>query len=376
MALCFIAPSAALAQPSPTDGTACFLDNPSTDVNGKTYGISSNTGYRTLCKTGKGSCNHKGTDYKTPCGTTIKGPPPGCKYIGSGGNAKTGYGYWASFDCGNGVKVKYNHLQTPNYNQANNTLVTGKTGKGTGCHLDYIITIDGKVVDAQCATGNAKTGRAGYTYGASSRQHGSFCPINGKPNLCDPNVRQQLKDQSDKAWGGKAPGYDVKSGKTTNPPSGGGDTGDTEGEDTGTPDYPSPEPEPPEDPGPIEEPQPPPEETPIDPGDPDSPFNPEASKPRCDNSTCITDPMIENAKHRRVDEDDVKSHLEWILPPGEKPAEDECKDAHETGITVHKQVGGPGGGQLKEYVDAFCTNQGCSYVNEKKEGKGKCELPK
>ena len=315
------------------------------------------------------SKNHKGTDYGTPCGTKLKGPPPGCKFIGMA--QRGGYGHTASFDCGNGVKLQYAHLQSANsYDPATNTITTGSSGVGTACHLDYVMTIDGQVVDAQCATGNASKER--YIYGNSSTKHGKMCPHAGKQNLCDPAVREALKNHSKDVWGGSPPSYDVKSGSTS-----GGPSTQEGGTDQGTPVIVDNSNQSPKDPEPpIEEPGPPPEEEKKDPTNPESPFNPEASKPRCDNSTCITDPMIENAKHKRVDDDKVKSHLEFILPPGTSPAEGECKDPHQTGATVHRQTAEGGYGQLKKYLDAFCTNQGCTYVNEGKSGIGKCELPK
>jgi murein DD-endopeptidase MepM/ murein hydrolase activator NlpD len=359
-------PSPALATGAAPAAGGCTLGYPATDTSGKTYGITSNMGKRNIAGCAACSKNHKGTDYGTPCGTKLKGPPKECKFMGMA--QRGGYGHTASFDCGNGVKIQYAHLQSANsYDPSTNTITTGSSGVGTACHLDYVMTIDGQVVDAQCATGNAST--EVYYYGKSSTKHGQKCPIKGEINLCDPETREALKNHSKKVWSGSPPGYDIKNGTTTGGPGGGEQEGGTENT-AATPDGQENE-NPQDEEPPIEEPQPPPEETPIDPADPESPYNPEASKPRCDNSTCITQPMIENAKHKRVDEDKAKSHNNLILPP----KEGECPEPHKTGVMVHRQTLEGEYGKLKEYIDAFCTNQGCTYVNEEREGIGTCELP-
>lgn len=343
------------------DNNAGFIPRPA-----PTFGISSNMGPRNTGIPGA-SRNHRGTDYNLPgsadCGKQIPGPPAGCVKSGET-NSNSGYGNTLKFDCGNGIKIQYAHLQTTDYNPNTNLITVGGSGVGSGCHLDYILTLDGKAVDAQCATGSL---REEYSYGGSSTKHGQQCPFAEGVNLCDDGVKQKLKEHSDAVFNGSgANNYEVKDG-TTSPPGSppGSEEADpsapviinqgTQGLDgTGgvTPPI-----------GPIEEPQPDPEEEDPEVPDPEDKYDPKASTPRCDNSTCITQDHIDNAKHKHVT--DSKADPHWGLLSPYCP----CKQPTETGANVFRQKPG----DYDEYLDAFCTNQGCSYIKDSGGGIGKCE---
>jgi len=192
------------------DDNAGFIPRPA-----PTFGISSNMGPRNTGIAGA-SKNHRGTDYNLPgsadCGTQIPGPPAGCVKSGET-NSNSGYGNTLKFDCGNGIKIQYAHLQTTDYNPSTNLITVGGSGVGSGCHLDYILTLDGKAVDAQCATGNL---REEYSYGGSSTKHGQKCPFAAEVNLCDASVKQKLQEHSDAVFNGSgANDYEVKDGTTS-----------------------------------------------------------------------------------------------------------------------------------------------------------------
>lgn len=330
-----------------------------------TFPISSNMGHRDT-KIKDASKIHRGTDYATPCGTKISGPPRSC--VQTGRNKVNGYGNVTQFNCGNGIKIQYAHLSTNPYNAATNLITTENSGTG-GCHLDYMITLDGKVVDAQCATG---TVTSNFSYGQSSVKHGVKCPFKGPINLCDAGVKSALKDHASKIFNGSNKSdYNIGDGPTS--PSG----DDTEHADDHHDDE--------EHPATIldqgtfgkdgtggvtpsgstveEHQQDPEEDEPDTPKEGDK-YDPSASTPVCTNSTCITEDTINNAHHKHVKDDKVKSHLKYlILKPGEK-----CKQPKPTGIIVKRQEIG----KIREYMDAFCTNQGCSYVNTGT-GLGECK---
>lgn len=331
--------------------------------------LTSNFGERNIPN---GSRWHRGTDYGAPCGTKIDGPPAGCVNAqgGSTTSLRNGYGYSARFDCGNGIQIQYAHLASgSSYNPQSNQITVDGTGTGGarkfGCHLDYIVTIDGKAVDAQCATGDSQ---GAYGYGNSSTRHGQKCPNSGPANLCDDATRQALRDHADRVFAGSGGkhNYDVTNGTT----SGGGDNptnvGTTETEDAtfvflGTGDITSgggdgDESVPDTDVGndPEEE-----EDAPDDPADE---YDQETSTPRCENSTCITTKMISTANNDEVDWKRMKANCNIIEPP----EEDECIDPRPTGFDAKRQKPG----ELISYEDGFCTQQGCTYVIEG--GKGKC----
>lgn len=256
--------------------------------------------------------------------------------------------------------IQYAHLQGPSsYSSSSNTIVTGNSGVG-GCHLDYIMTIDGKVVDAQCATG---INSGAYTYGASSRKSGPKCPAGN--NICDPAFGDALRKHSDEKFSGSGGknNYDIANGTTSDGGSNSGaDPSSQEGFDSGDPTTilqgteGGPQGGIPVPPAPIEEPQPTqyPEPTPT----PAGPYNPTAAKPRCQNSTCISQDHIDNAKHKNVRDDKVKSHVDLLTAEGGCKAEE---DLQKTKVTVFRQ----GDGEYDKYDDAFCLRQGCAYVDKK-----------
>lgn len=351
------------------DGGLCANGNANIPNPAPGYGITSNMGYRNLCERGAGSCWHKGTDYGTPCGARIPGPPPGCKKIGGSGTPRAGgYGFVARFDCGPNnagqkIMIQYAHLQGSNsYNASSNTITTGSSGVG-GCHLDYILTVGGKVVDAQCATGSV-TGN--YTYGRSSRKSGPQCPRSGQVNICDGAFGEQLRKHSDEKFSGSGGknNYDIANGRTT-PGGGGGSSNQNEegfdpsGQSTtvnqGT--VSGPQSGSPSDPNrpPIEEEQRP--DIPEPTGPPEPPFDPSALRPRCQSTTCISQDHIDNAKHKNVQDDKVNSYVKMLS--AKEGCEDE--DLRKSNVTVYRQIEG----EYENYPDAFCLRQGCGHVDEK-----------
>ncbi len=312
---------------------------------------------------------HKGTDYATGCGTSIAGPPSGCQKIG--GNAtgtRGGYGHVATFNCGKNnagqdIMIQYAHLQGANsYNANSNTITTGNSGVG-GCHLDYIMTIGGKTVDAQCATGNVG---GTYDYGNSSRKSGPTCPQSGSVNICDSAFGEQLRQHSDEKFSGSGGrnGYDIANGQTTSG-GGGADSGtqNSEGFDAGDPisifqgtqNLPGGDPiVPPR--GPIEEPGPAPNTLAEPNVGPEEAFTPEALQPRCATSTCISQDHIDNAKHKNVADDKMLSYHDQILPP----KSGNCPVPKETGVTAYRQAVG----KYEKKPDTFCLNQGCVKVGQ------------
>lgn len=334
--------------------------------NGQEYGITSNMGYRDTGIQGASKW-HKGTDYATPCGTQIDGPPEGCNHTGTNPQRNkagkvVGYGWKSTFDCGTNnagqkIMIQYAHLQGGNaYNAATNKITTGDSGVGA-CHLDYIMTIDGKVVDAQCATGDVG---GTYTYGNSSRKSGPQCPQSGAVNICDPNFGNALRDHSDEKFNGSGGknNYDIANGTTT----GGGSNVNTEEEafeptgsstviDQGT--VSGPLVTPPADRPIIEEPQRPDRPEPLAPIS--GKFNPTALKPRCQSSTCISQDHISNAKHENVEDDKVQSYVDLLTHT------EDCKetDLKKSDVTVFRQAKGG----YEKYPDSFCLRQGCAHVD-------------
>ena len=360
---CDLSPTGQITRPAP--GARCNSPphNP----------ISSNFGKRNIPN---GSTWHRGTDFCTPCGVEIAGPPPGCVNAegGTTTSLRNGYGYTARFDCGNGIQIQYAHLQSANsYNPRSNLITTGGTGSGGkkvfGCHLDYVLTIDGKAVDAQCATG---TSDGNYIYGNSSTRHNQQCPNNGKANLCDDATRQALRDHADRVFSGSdgQQNYDVTNGSTssggtsTNPDNVGTvDTGPSTYVFLGTGTVGGGGPDVDED-VPDTDVGNDPEEEEDDPDDPADEYDQETSTPRCENSTCITTKMISTANNDEVDWKKVEANTDIIEPPKEGE-ESECIDPRPTGFDVRKQIPG----DRITYEDAFCTQQGCTYVREGDEGK-------
>lgn len=311
------------------------------------YGITSNMGPRNCSGC---SSNHPGTDYGTPCGSQIAGPPPGCIVLsstGGQGSATSGYGNRIQFDCGTNsagetIRIQYAHLQTASYNPTENLITTGNSGAG-GCHLDYILTVNGQTIDAQCSTGTVST--SVYEYGNSSTRHGAMCPIAGQPNLCDPAVTAQLVQH----------GSAARQGTTSGPGSlqggGGGGTppappdGPTRPPTNATPGYPTSGTgggTTPSQPGVIAG----YDRTPNI-GQPYLFQNPTPG--RCDTTTCITATTFANSNANFMDAVDMEYQM---ITPGA------CLPATSTGSIVSRQIDG----QRDYYEDRFCLNSGCSYL--------------
>lgn len=334
------------------------------------FPVTSNMGYRDTGIQGASKW-HKGTDYATGCGTRIAGPPPGCQKLGGDATGtRGGYGHVATFDCGNNnagqkIMIQYAHLQGANsYNANSNTITTGNSGVG-GCHLDYIMTVGGKTVDAQCATGVVTST---YSYGNSSRKSGPLCPQSGQVNICDSAFGEQLRQHSDEKFSGSGGrnGYDIANGSTTGGGGGGGadsgnsvgdgfDAGDPVSVFQGTQNLPggnapiTPR-------GPIEELGPGVNVLPEPDIGPEEEFNPAMLQPRCESSTCISQDHIDNAKHVNVADDKMQSYHDQILPP----KDGNCAAPKETGVTAYRQVVG----RFEKNPDAFCLNQGCVKVGQ------------
>ncbi|MEM6812010.1 MAG: hypothetical protein AAF549_06040 [Pseudomonadota bacterium] len=338
----FLSASPALAQSLCEDGTGT-IPNPAPG-----YGVTSNMGPRNCSGCSR---NHPGTDYATPIGTPLT-IPEGCEYVTSGGGpGSSGYGYYIQFDCGTNsagqrIGMQYSHLQSPNYDAATRTVRAGDTGAG-GAHLDYVLTIDGNTVDAQCATGNVQAGN--YRYGNSSTRHGAACPITGTPNLCDPSVANALIEHGRQARQGQtAPFVPIGTaggGTPPAPPTGPTGQGQSGGGPSQNPDG-SPLIVPGPNGGPIGN-------YPREPGDPRDPYVIPPEIPTCNTSTCITTETVLTAEHGYVDFQDIQTDLDRILPGN-------CLPPINTGLTVFRQYSG----QIEEYPDRFCTNKGCSYLRD------------
>ena len=97
-----------------------------------------------------GSRSHAGIDIAVPVGSEVYTIAPGTV-------TKTGYtsarGNYITVDHGNGVQSLYEHLSeyaaTVGQNVAAGDLIarSGNTGIGTGPHLHYEISVNGKTVD-------------------------------------------------------------------------------------------------------------------------------------------------------------------------------------------------------------------------------------
>ena len=335
-------------------------------------GVSSNMGVRRTEPSADGphcphcSPNHPGTDYAIPPGTPIPGPPPECVLSNGQGGGSTlpyqgssstsGYGYRAQFDCGTNsagqrIQIQYAHLQSANsYDPVANTLRTGDSGAG-GAHLDYIITVDGTPIDAQCSSGTPSS--SVYTYGASSVRHGAICPIEGQVNLCDPAATNALLEHANAARAGVTRGPNMNStggGAPPAPPNGTTTVSNpvgtyTPNTTTGTVAT--------DNPGEFGL-------TPIDGYDRDlDEIQPPYVLPpialSCNTSTCITADTVMNAGNIGniyAPFDQIETEFDLITSDGT------CLPPIQTGVQVRRQVQRG----LFPYADRFCLNKGCSFV--------------
>jgi|GEM_PF-4367689 len=344
-----------------------YINNPAPG-----YNVSSNMGIRNLDDVlppgTRYSRNHPGTDYSAACGTRIPGPPPGCALSGSTsvqGNPKSGRGNQLFFDCGKNeagqsIRLHYSHLQTSSFNTNDNLITIGNTGSG-GCHLDYIISVNGQTIDAQCATGSASPNN--YKYGNSSTPHGARCPITGRPNLCDENVVNQLLEHGRQARSGRQDAPNVPAGSGGAAPA--------------PPDGPTRAPTAPTAGYPTSGAQQPPTRPRGSTGNYDrdveaarAPYVfPTQESTVCQNSTCISTQIVKIADHKNVQKDEILTNFRNIIHFDEIG----CMPPISTGKVVLRQRAG----RTATYQDRFCTTNGCSFIfiseEQKEAGEIECQ---
>ena len=101
-------------------------------------------------------------------------------------------------------------------------------------------------------------------------------------------------------------------------------------------------------------------------------YDPVSRTPPCPNSTCITPQTIFTAQHGYVQDTPVKSYISLLLPPdGEDQA---CQTPTLTGAEIYRTIYDDSvgqRGQIEQYDDAFCINQGCVYFGRR--GDIRCE---
>ncbi len=97
---------------------------------------------------------HEGIDFGAACGTPVKAVRGGTvSFVGADG----GYGNRVIVDHGDGISSVYGHLGTGSYRVAEGDVVeagtfvgdVGRTGVGTGCHLDLKIDQGGSFTDPE-----------------------------------------------------------------------------------------------------------------------------------------------------------------------------------------------------------------------------------
>ncbi len=339
-----------------------FIPKPASDQS-----ITSNMGLRDLShiKDSDGNPirhtkNHPGTDYALPVGSAITGPPDGCvvsEQVTGQDSAVSGYGNYIIFDCGNNdagenIKIQYSHLQTGQFDKSTNVIRSGTSGSG-GAHLDYIMTVNGQTIDAQCSTGTVVLNT--YQYGASSTKHGHACPIQGQVDLCKQENTSKLVAHGKEVregntiapkiagGGGGAPSTppdgSTGNGGTgnggggvfggTGSPNGGGTPGGPYVGGGGSGNY----------------------DREPDPVRPPYTF-PNADADLCDTPSCITNTMIDLSNQADVMQDTITTKFLNITGDGT------CLPASSTGNVVVRQ----GDGETETYFDKFCMNKGCSFV--------------
>ena len=302
------------------------------------------------------SAMHRGTDYgHSGQPITI---PEGCEYVESlcdGCNGDSGWGHYIRFDCGTTddgrpIRLQYAHLANGSYDPGSRTITPGGSGAG-GPHLDFIMTIDGVLVDAQCAAGTVNP--ATHEYGASQANNARIpCPIAGNPDLCDPEVADALIEHGQAVMNGDANfGINPATGATPpNPPdgstgggttgggtTGGGTTGGgTTGGGTGFTGG-----------GGYQD------EYDREPGDQREPYVPPPEEAVCSTSTCITPITVNTAEHTYVQFEEIETRIE-------ETSAEECLPPISTGAVVFRQVVG----ETETYPDKFCLNKGCNYERE------------
>ena len=119
--------------------------------------LSSGFGWRQSFQTsgGQSSSNHKAIDIAAPAGTAVKAAKGG-KVVAVTPGYNGGYGNTVEIDCGNGIVMKYHHMQDGSISgisvgqevKAGQQIgAVGSTGNTTGPHLDFQVVKDGDFVD-------------------------------------------------------------------------------------------------------------------------------------------------------------------------------------------------------------------------------------
>ena len=119
--------------------------------------LSSGFGWRQSSQTsgGQSSSNHKAIDIAAPAGTAVKAAKGG-KVVAVTSGYNGGYGNTVEIDCGNGIVMKYHHMQDGSISgisvgqevKAGQQIgAVGSTGNSTGPHLDFQVQKDGNFVD-------------------------------------------------------------------------------------------------------------------------------------------------------------------------------------------------------------------------------------
>lgn len=119
--------------------------------------LSDGFGWRQSFQTsgGQSSSNHKAIDIAAPAGTAVKAAKGG-KVVAVTPGYNGGYGNTVEIDCGNGIVMKYHHMQDGSISgisvgqevKAGQQIgAVGATGNTTGPHLDFQVVKDGNFVD-------------------------------------------------------------------------------------------------------------------------------------------------------------------------------------------------------------------------------------
>lgn len=116
--------------------------------------VSDNYGPRQPIWTGYGWSNsfHHGTDFAQPCGAPIYAASGG-RVVYSGWNG--GLGYYIEINHGGGIRSSYSHIKSggllarwgDEVAPGEKIALTGTTGTSTGCHLHFMITINGSTTN-------------------------------------------------------------------------------------------------------------------------------------------------------------------------------------------------------------------------------------
>lgn len=117
--------------------------------------ISSGYGARVRPRTaqGLGSANHPGIDFKTPMGTPVRAGADGKVIAVTDVKTGGGYGISVTLELPNKVTTKVAHLSAADVHVGDTVRKgqiyarSGNTGKSTGPHLHYEVTVNGKRVD-------------------------------------------------------------------------------------------------------------------------------------------------------------------------------------------------------------------------------------